>query len=120
MKAIIWSAFLLLAVLWTAGAALFAQLTEWSLGLLASGSATDLVDRVAQIPIPPWLAPWIDLSGWQELVAWFTAVLQSISAMLPAAGQSLGWLVPLVWIIWGIGMLALLVTTLIGARLVGR
>lgn len=118
MKAIIWSVFLLLAVLWTAGAALFVQLTEWSVGLIAAGSATDLVDRIAQIPVPPWLAPWIDLGGWQELVTWFTALLQSIDALLPSAGQSLGWLVPLIWIVWGLGMVALLVAALIGSRLV--
>jgi hypothetical protein len=106
VKVIIWSVFLLLALLWTAGAALFAQLTEWSIGLLASGSAADLVDRVGQIAVPAWLAPWVDLTGWRELLQWFTSVLQTVSALLPSAGQSLGWLVPFIWILWGLGPLA--------------
>jgi hypothetical protein len=33
VKIIVWSSFLMLALLWTAGAALVAQLTEWSLGI---------------------------------------------------------------------------------------
>ncbi len=118
MKVIIWSVFLLLAVLWTAGAGLLALLTEWSIGLLASGSATDLVDRAGQIPVPAWLAPWLDLAGWRELLQWFTSVLQTVSALLPSASQSLGWLVPLIWILWGIGLVGLLLVTWIGSRLV--
>jgi hypothetical protein len=118
VKVIIWSVFLLLAVLWTAGAGLLALLTEWSIGLLASGSATDLVDRAGQIPVPAWLAPWLDLAGWRELLQWFTSVLQTVSALLPSASQSLGWLVPLIWILWGIGLVGLLLVTWIGSRLV--
>lgn len=118
MKVIIWSVFLLLALLWTAGAALFAQLTEWSIGLLASGSAADLVDRVGQIAVPAWLAPWVDLTGWRELLQWFTSVLQTVSALLPSAGQSLGWLVPFIWILWGLGLVAMLLVTLVGSRFV--
>jgi hypothetical protein len=118
VKIIVWSSFLVLALLWTAGAALVAQLTEWSLGILASGTATDLVEAVAQAPIPAWLAPWLNLAGWRELLQGFTALLQSITALLPTADQSLGWLVPFIWIIWGIGMVALLLLTFIGSRLI--
>ncbi len=38
---------------------MFARLTDWSIGLLASGSAADLVDRVGQIAGPAWLVPFI-------------------------------------------------------------
>jgi len=118
VKVIIWSVFLLLALLWTAGAGLLALLTEWSIGLLASGSAADLVDRAAQVPVPAWLTPWIDLAGWRELLQWFTSLLQTVSALLPSASQSLGWLVPLICILWGLGLLGLLLVTWIGSRFV--
>lgn len=118
MKIIIWSAFVLLALLWTAGAALVAQLTEWSLGILASGTVPDLLGAVAQAPIPPWLAPWLDLAGWRELLQGFTALMQSISAVMPTADQSLAWLVPFIWVVWGLGMVALVLLTFIGSRLI--
>lgn len=118
MKVIIWSVFLLLALLWTAGAGLFALLTEWSIDLLATGSAADLVYRAGQIPVPAWLAPWLDLAGWRELLQWFTSLLQTVSALLPSASQSLGWLVPLICILWGLGLLGLLLVTWIGSRFV--
>ena len=118
MKVIIWSVFLLLALLWTAGAGLFALLTEWSIGLLASGSAADLVASAGQIPVPAWLAPWLDLAGWRELIQWSSSVLQTVSALLPSAGQPLGWLVPFIWIAWGLGLVGLLVVTLLGSRFV--
>ncbi len=117
MKVIIWSVFLLLALLWTAGAGLLAWLTEWSIGLLSSGSAADLMERAGQITAPPWLGPWFDLAGWRELLQWSTSVLETVSALLPSAGQSLGWLVPVVWIVWGLGLAGLLLLTLIGLRL---
>jgi hypothetical protein len=59
----------------------FARLTDWSIGLLASGSAADLVDRVGQIAGPAWLVPFI-------------------------------------WILWGLGLVAMLLVTLVGSRFV--
>ena len=62
--------------------------------------------------------PRVDLTGWRELLQWFTSVLQTVSALLPSAGQSLGWLVPFIWILWGLGLVAMLLVTLIGSRFV--
>jgi hypothetical protein len=61
--------------------------------------------------VPDWIALWVDpqVVRWaQEAVLWALGLLGSLSAGLPMAGQVVGWLVPLVWVLWGLGMLVLL------------
>jgi len=41
-------------------------------------------------------------------VLWALGLLGSLSAGQPMASQVVGWLVPLVWVFWGLGMLVLL------------
>ena len=58
-----------------------------------------------------WIALWVDpqVVRWaQEAVLWVLGLLGSLSAGLPMAGQVVGWLVPLVWVLWGLGMVFLL------------
>jgi hypothetical protein len=120
MKLILWGTFALLALLWTGGAALLAQLVQWSAQGLAGidGSAVDIVAATATLPA--WLSPWIDATAWAEMQQWATALLASAAALLPSLGQVAGWLVPLVWVVWGLGMALLLGLTLLLALLLRR
>ena len=70
--------------------------------------------------VPEWLAPWIDLLGWQEWLQGVVALLESFRAVLPAIGQLMDWVVPVAWGVWGVGLFGLLVLTLIASRLVTR
>ena len=110
MKIALWLVFLLLAALWTGGAALAAFAVQWAGQLAASGAATDLGQAAAQAPVPGWLALWgIDpalLRGVQEMLLWG---LQALRDVLPAMGSAIGWLVPVVWVFWAIGLVLLLV-----------
>ncbi|MEI8266885.1 MAG: hypothetical protein WCI59_14205 [Betaproteobacteria bacterium] len=111
MKLFVWLGFGLLALLWTGGAALVAGLTEWAAQVLASGGVADWTRAAANVPVPPWIALWVDPQAVrfvQEAVQWALEVLASMSAALPTAGQLIGWLVPLVWLLWGLGLLLLL------------
>jgi hypothetical protein len=111
MKLVLWLGFGLLALLWTGGAALVAGLTEWAAQVLASGGVADWTRAAANVPVPPWIALWVDPQAVrfvQEAVQWALEVLGSWSAALPTAGQLIGWLVPLVWLLWGLGLLPLL------------
>ena len=111
MKTVLWLLCALLALLWTGGAALLAGLTDWAAGVLASGVAVDWAKTAAQWPVPSWLALWVDPQAvrfLQEAVLWAVGALGSLSQGLPVAGQLVGWLEPLVWLAWGLGMVALL------------
>ena len=111
MKLVLWLSFGLLALLWTGGAALVAGVTEWAAQLLASGGVVDWTRAAANVPVPAWIALWVDPQAVrfaQEAAQWALEVLGSMSAALPTAGQLIGWLVPLVWLLWGLGLLLLL------------
>ncbi|MGI9154482.1 MAG: hypothetical protein ACR2IY_11490 [Rubrivivax sp.] len=115
MKLALWLGCALLALLWTGGAALTAALTQWAAQVLASGGAVDLAQAAARWPVPDWIALWVDPQAvrWaQQMVLWALGLLGSLSAGLPVAGQVVGWLVPLVWVFWGLGMLVLLALAL--------
>lgn len=117
MKLILWGTVALLALLWTGGAALLAQLVQWSAQGLAglNGSPVEIVAA-----LPAWLSPWIDAAAWAEMQQWFSAVLASTAALMPSLGQVAGWLVPVVWAVWALGMLLLLGLALVAALLLRR
>lgn len=121
MSKLIWPVFIFVAAVWTGVVALCVELVEWSARALASGDgAVAIAEAAAKAPIPEWLAPWIDLSGWRAGLQAVAETLEWVSGFMPAAGQSLEWLVPVIWILWVLGLLVMLIAALIGARLVAR
>lgn len=120
MKLAIWGVFGLLAGLWTAGAFIVSELTQWASQLVASGAAHDLGQAAARWPVPSWLAFWVDPAWIQTLQAMTLWTLDALSDAIPFIGSALGWLVPLVWLVWGLGALALLATAGLVHWLSGR
>jgi hypothetical protein len=120
MKIALWIVFALLALLWTGGAAVVAQLVHWSAQGLASGSAGSLGAFGAGVPVPAWLGAWIDPAAWTAAQQAVAGALTSLSGSLPAIGAAIGWLVPAVWVGWGLGLVALIVFTLLVSWLLGR
>ena len=108
MAALPWAVFAVLALFWTGGAVLTAWLVEWMGQALASGGAVDAGREFAALPVPTWIAPWVDpalVQGAQSALVW---ALDAARGLLPLAGSAAGWLVPVVWVLWGLGLLALL------------
>jgi hypothetical protein len=120
MKAALWIVFGLLAALWTGGALLAAELAAWSAALLASGEAVDLGTTVAQWPVPAWVALWVDpawVQAGQQALAW---ALELLRDSLPLVGSAVGWLVPVVWVLWGLGLLLMVLLAGGAHLLLGR
>lgn len=108
MTWIVWTVGGVLALLWTGAAALLGQLLAWGSGLMqrAGGAQVELPQAITDTPA--WLAPWIDPA---TLEAWRAAAVQAwhaVQALLPIAGTATGWLGPVVWVVWGLGMLLIL------------
>lgn len=120
MKTLIWGAFVFFAAIWTGGVALTVALVRAAVGMLSPAPGAGVPDVLTAPPIPDWLAPWVDVLGWREWIQGTTALLESLLAVLPSLGQMLNWLVPLAWIIWGVGLIGLFVLTLIGSKLTSR
>lgn len=117
MKVAVWGISLILAIVWTAGIAITVEVVRWSIGALAAGGVGGLTEAVARIPVADWLAPFIDIFGGREMLSAVASWLQSASTFLPLASQSLGWLVPALWVVWALGLGVLLIVTVLVSRL---
>lgn len=109
MIALTWTLFALLALAWTGAAWIAAAATGWVAQALASGTATQAARDLAALPVPEWLEAWADPAWLQALHSALQWAVEGVGAGLPLAGTAAGWLVPAVWIAWGLG-LALLMT----------
>jgi hypothetical protein len=99
-----WMLIALLALCWTAAAWLLAAATAWAAQALATGSAAQAARELTTLPLPGWLpAEW--LQPLQALAQW---AVDAAGSGLPLAGTAAGWLVPAIWIGWGLGLLLLL------------
>ena len=108
MIAALWVVVAVLAALWTGLAAVLAQLTDWLSAAMASGAAGSALDQIGQWPVPAWLAPWVDPAWVETMQASVLEWLQWLSAAMPAIGGLMGWISPLVWLLWGLGLVVLL------------
>lgn len=108
MKIIVWAAFGVLAVLWTLGALILVELVQWGAQVVASGAAVELGRSAAQWPAPAWLALWLDPAAIKAAQEGLLTGFEAFRRTLPWVGSAVSWLVPLVWISWGIGVALLL------------
>lgn len=109
MKLLVWSVFALFALLWT--------VLAWIVARLAGAAAVAVREQggmpaSAETPwnwqLPPELLPWIDpavLLYLQQMMSWS---LEGLRDALPFFGVLLGWIVPLTWIGWAMGMVLML------------
>jgi hypothetical protein len=112
MLALSWILFALLALFWTGAAWITASATQWAAQALASGTAAQAARELAAVPLPEWLRLWIDPDWLQPFHSALQWAIDSAGAALPLAGMAAGWLVPAIWIGWGLGMLLLLLGAL--------
>lgn len=121
MKILVWVTVVVLGLLWTAAAALGASLVGWGAGVLASGNATEWMRLAAQWPVPGWLAWWgVDpaaVKALQEAMLWS---LQGLQHAWPWVAEAFRWLVPVVWLVWGLGLALMVVLGVLVHIVVGR
>jgi uncharacterized protein involved in cysteine biosynthesis len=109
MRTVIWLVAGLLAVVWTGMVALSVELSGWLLNA-ATGP----------LPVPTWLAPWVDTEWFAALqVLWMNGA-QWLAQWVPGAGGLMEWITPLLWTGWALGLLPLLAFALFLHWLAGR
>lgn len=114
MSALLWAVAALLATGWSLLVWAAVSLTGWVLGAVPAGSTTGLADAVRQLtlpPVPEVLAPWFDTGWWTAMQTLIADMLAWLGPWLPSAATLMGWLTPLAWIVWGLGLLTLLSLT---------
>lgn len=121
MRFALWATVTVLALLWTGGAALVAELVDWAAREAASrGTDAVVASAAGTVTLPSWLSPWVDVSTWNAAVSAVGEAIRAAQASLPSLGSMLGWLVPAVWVVWGLGLALLLALAAGGHWLVGR
>lgn len=120
MKAVVWVVFALLSGIWLLFAAATAGLLGWVAANVNLSDAEAVARAATDWPIPAWLSFWVD-TAWiqiaQQAAIW---AIENLSHFLPWLGTALGWLVPVVWVVWGLVQLLMLVLAALGHALVGR
>ena len=118
MKALVWGIVALLAVVWSAGMAVLAAVSGWL--ARSAGQAAGSVKDLAGLTLPPWMEVWLD-PAWREALVGFAGASQEVLAWVtPWIGPVLEWAAPLLWVVWGFGIVGLLLLAAGGQFLVGR
>ena len=120
MKTAMWILSSLLALLWTGLAAVTAQVVGWAGQRLASSGTGTLGEAATAFALPSWLGPWVDTATWNAWVQAIAGAAAWLERAFPALGDAVGWLVPAVWVMWGLGLAALLALALVGHFALGR
>ncbi len=120
MKTALWIVFGLVALVWTGIAALAAEVIAWAGQGLSAAPSDTLGEAAAALALPAWLSPWVDAATWNAWVQGIAGAVAALEQAFPALGEAVSWLVPAVWVGWGLGLAALLVLTFVGHWGLGR
>ena len=75
---------------------------------------------LAQWPMPPWVALWVDPAMAETVRASVIWSLEAITALMPWILPLLEWIAPLLWVLWAVGIVGLVVVAGIGLFVIGR
>ena len=120
MKVLLWGSVAFLSVLWTGGAALLSQGVVWASRRMSEGPALTLESAASSVIIPVWMTSWFDPIALNTVLHTAQGAMGNFFSVLPTMGMVLAWLVPAIWITWGIGMLMLLGLVIFGAGILQR
>lgn len=104
MKALLGLVFLVLLAIWTGLVVMTEHLSQWLLASMANGQVSELAQRVGQWPVPAWLGLWVDTAWLKGLQDWGVGLLQWGVQVLPSPEGWMGWITPLLWGVWGLGV----------------
>jgi hypothetical protein len=121
MRIIIWSLFALAMLLWTGTALIAVHFVDWTVQTFGNTlpTAQELGAVAEAIPLPAWLAVWVDPAWAQIFQAGFGNFIEVVSQSAPFLASAISWLSPLIWGIWGLGVLVLLIAAALGHWLLG-
>jgi len=113
---LVWALVALVAIPWS----LACLAAHWLLtgADWAGGPGQATVQWLEQWRIPVWLAEWLPMASITLIKTWLTTLLPWVESMLAQAPVLQGWLAPLLWIGWALGLLLLLVLGVAGSVLV--
>ncbi|MDB5886801.1 MAG: hypothetical protein JWR74_2972 [Polaromonas sp.] len=101
MKLLIWGVTGFLMLLWTGAAAMLVAAVNWLAALSADPARQD-IQSMDQWPVPEWLSVWMPPGVMELLKANVSGMLESVIAATNWIIPMLGWLSPVIWVVWGL------------------
>lgn len=98
MKIFIWTMTAIVALLGTLLVAVMAFAAGWLSDNMAGGAGW--ATQLAQVPVPAWLSLLLDPAMVEWVRAASTSVLSAVATGLPWLAPMLGWVVPMLWVLW--------------------
>lgn len=108
MKILIWTLSLFLAAAWTVLALVASAVVRWASAWLSDGASMDVAPLLTQWTLPNWLLMWVDVQDIQALQMSLLAWAERLQGAWPGLGEAVGWLLPVIWLVWGLGFVCLL------------
>jgi len=108
----------LIALAWTVLIAVFAALADWIAG--QGGQLQGGMLALTDLSMPPWVALWVDPALAETIRASVVWSAEVITALMPWIVPLLEWVAPLLWVVWAVGMFALVVLAGIVLLIIGR
>lgn len=123
MKLALWGLFALIAAAWSGAILISVELVQWLAASVPGANPGAILAPAGDVPVPPWLAWWIDpawVGGaqalWAQVLGWLGWLSQTGSSLEGVVG----WLVPLLWVVWGVVLLIGLAVAVAGHCLLGK
>lgn len=120
MKITVWVVFSVVTLLWTMGAFIAAAMVRWGANFLNTGNIDPLGGSVADWPLPHGLPVWMDPAVIQMLQQYVLWSLDALRDAMPVMGMLMGWLVPMIWGVWGVGVICLVALAVLAHWLTAR
>ena len=108
MKTVLWSLISVALLLWTGGAWLVASLGAWLQEATANGASVDWPSMASGLRFPAWVTLWFDPALVHASINAAVGVVQSVWTAIPWISTAVGWVATLTWLVWGVGVAALL------------
>ena len=118
MKFALWVIFALIAALWSGIVLISAELTKWLAANVSLGKPNELISN--PWPVPAWLRMWIDPTVVEGFQANWVHVLDWLGQTGPSIEGIVSWLIPVLWVTWGVVLLIALLAAVAGHLLINK
>jgi hypothetical protein len=118
MKLLLWAGTGLVGLLWTLMIAIMASLANWL--AVSTDQAVGGLQAISAWPTPAWLALWMDPALLEPIKAMVVWGMDLLVTATPWLTPMLGWVAPLLWVVWALVMMLLLAIAVGGHLLMGK